>query len=74
MSLGVGGVIRFNTALVGQNSSLALNVSLHELGHAMGLDHNTEADVMYREGDGSRTNLTVNDISSFDKVYTDLGY
>ena len=45
-----------------------LNVCIHELGHALGLDHNTSTDVMY-DYVTSITSLSDNDKASFDYSY-----
>lgn len=44
------------------------NLTSHEFGHALGLDHNTSADVMYKYVT-SNTRLTTNDRASYNASY-----
>ena len=64
------GSIVFNTYQMGSLTyEKRLNTCIHELGHALGLDHNTSTDVMY-EKVTSITSLSDNDKASFDYSYT----
>lgn len=49
-------------------SAYKKNVCIHELGHALGLDHNTQKDIMYAYTT-SRVKLSKNDKSSYDYAY-----
>lgn len=44
------------------------NVTTHELGHALGLDHNASSDLMY-EGVTKKISLSENDKASYDAAY-----
>lgn len=60
------GTIRFNTYQMDERTyNEKLNVAIHELGHALGLGHNWEGDVMYRYGTNLVT-LSNNDKHSYD--------
>lgn len=63
------GKIKFNTYNM-DNLSVndKKNVCLHELGHALGLAHNAEGDVMYNTVAGT-TSLSENDKASYDESY-----
>ena len=55
------GNMRFNTAYyVFYSKEQRINVCLHELGHALGLDHNQKGDVMYKDTT-YQTQLSSND-------------
>lgn len=63
------GRITFNSYQMDQYSSAEKqNVATHELGHALGLDHNTSNDLMYAYVT-SITNLSANDKASYDLAY-----
>ncbi|MEE3393403.1 MAG: matrixin family metalloprotease [Lachnospiraceae bacterium] len=46
-----------------------INVATHELGHGLGLDHNTSNDIMYKYST-ERTSLSQNDKESYDRSYS----
>lgn len=63
------GKIKFNIAFMQYYDwSQRLNVATHELGHSLGLGHNTANDIMY----GTRT--TINILSANDKASYDAAY
>ena len=62
--------IRFNIYnMQNLNSNDRKNACMHELGHALGLEHNEPADVMYKQVNGV-TVLTQNDKDSYNLSYT----
>lgn len=64
-----GGTIKFNDYRMGSLSSTRKqNVATHEIGHALGLDHNLSTDVMYKY-DSTNTSLSFNDKASYDSAY-----
>lgn len=64
-----GGTIKFNTYHMDDYSTTQRqNVATHELGHALGLDHNTSSDVMYAYV-STITSLSANDKASYDSAY-----
>lgn len=63
------GTIRFNTYnMDGYSKANKKNVCIHELGHALGLAHNQEGDVMYAYVSGTTT-LSANDKASYNESY-----
>lgn len=63
------GTIQFNTYNMDKfTSNQKKNVCIHELGHALGLAHNTSKDIMYMYAT-SRVKLSTNDKKSYDYVY-----
>ena len=63
------GKIKFNIyQMSGKSESRRKNIATHELGHALGLDHNTENDVMYKY-DTTKYTLSSNDKASYDYAY-----
>lgn len=69
------GTIKFNTYVLDKyyvgatiNHEIIENVCLHELGHALGLAHNYNTDVMYMYI-SEMTSLSINDKASYDKSY-----
>lgn len=63
------GTIRFNTyQMGGYTSTKRKNVAMHEIGHALGLAHNTSADVMYAYV-STKVTLSANDKASYDAAY-----
>lgn len=66
------GIIRFNKFNMDRfSSNQKKNVCIHELGHALGLDHNTSNDIMYMYAT-SRVKLSTNDKKSYDYAYKKL--
>ena len=66
---GSNGVIRFNKYIMDKLSyNGKKNVCIHELGHALGLEHNTSADIMYMYAT-QRVKLSYNDKISYDYAY-----
>lgn len=66
------GLIRFNTYNMDKLSGKEKkNVCIHELGHALGLAHNTSKDVMYSFVT-TRTKLSKNDKKSYDYAYKNM--
>ena len=53
------------------NSKEKKNVCIHELGHALGLSHNTSKDVMFAYVT-DRTKISKNDKKSYDYAYENL--
>ena len=69
---GSNGVIRFNKYIMDKLSyNSQKNVCIHELGHALGLEHNTSKDIMYMYTT-NRINLSYNDKRSYDYAYKKL--
>lgn len=63
------GTIKFNSYYMDEYSSIQKqNVCAHELGHALGLDHNQEGDIMYAAVTDVIT-LSGNDKASYDASY-----
>lgn len=65
------GEIKFNTYTMDNSGWTDLNrqnVCTHELGHALGLDHNQYNDIMYAYN-SSRITLSENDKASYDASY-----
>ena len=63
------GTIKYNDFQMNMlTSSERKNVSIHEIGHALGLDHNTSSDVMYKYV-SSKTTLSTNDKASYNAAY-----
>ncbi|MBZ3935387.1 matrixin family metalloprotease [Methanimicrococcus blatticola] len=61
--------MQFNTRLMDpMNSTRRKNACLHELGHALGLDHNQNGDVMYAFSSNA-VSLTANDKASYNASY-----
>ena len=68
----IDGLIRFNTYNMDKlNSKEKKNVCIHELGHALGLAHNTSKDVMFAYVT-ERTKISKNDKKSYDYAYENL--
>jgi hypothetical protein len=66
---GSNGVIRFNKYIMDEFTyNGQKNVCIHELGHALGLEHNTSADIMYMYAT-QRVKLSHNDKISYDFAY-----
>lgn len=66
------GLIRFNTYNMEELSAKEKkNVCIHELGHALGLAHNTSKDVMYAFVT-TRIKLSKNDKKSYDYAYSKM--
>ncbi|RID82607.1 cell surface protein [Mesobacillus zeae] len=64
-----GGTIKFNSYVMDTLSSTEKkNVAIHELGHALGLAHNTSSDVMYAYIT-TNTSLSDNDKASYNAAY-----
>lgn len=63
------GTLKFNSTNMDDFSDIQKeNVALHELGHALGLAHNTSSDVMYMYV-STRIALSTNDKASYDLAY-----
>lgn len=63
------GTIKFNAyCMESFSNAKKLNVCTHEIGHALGLAHNQEGDVMYMYV-SDVTTLTENDEASYDESY-----
>lgn len=63
------GIIRFNKYNMDMFSNAQKkNVCIHELGHALGLEHNTSRDIMYAYAT-TRVKLSSNDKKSYDYAY-----
>lgn len=63
------GSIRFNKYVMDTLSATKKqNVATHELGHALGLAHNTSSDVMYKYV-STKTSLSANDKASYTAAY-----
>ena len=63
------GTIKFNSYYMNDYSNVQkTNVCAHELGHALGLDHNQEGDLMYAVVADVIT-LSENDKASYDASY-----
>ena len=66
------GTIRFNKYIMDSLPTNAKrNVCIHELGHALGLEHNTRTDIMYMYLT-TRVKLSNNDKKSYDYAYKHL--
>jgi hypothetical protein len=64
------GTIKFNTyKMEDYSTTKRKNVCIHELGHALGLEHNQQGDVMYAYV-STVTSLSANDKASYDKSYS----
>ncbi|XHU85478.1 matrixin family metalloprotease [Peribacillus muralis] len=63
------GTIKFNKYVMDTlTATKKQNVATHELGHALGLAHNTSSDVMY-EYVSTKTSLSANDKASYAAAY-----
>ena len=63
------GTLRFNKfVMLSLSKTQQKNVCIHELGHALGLGHNTKKDIMYPYVT-NRVKLSKNDKRSYDYVY-----
>jgi len=52
-----------------QSEAMQYNAAIHELGHALGLDHNiVKSDIMYKEASETKI-LSPNDKASYDAAY-----
>lgn len=49
--------------------SVRLSVAMHELGHALGLDHSTDRNSIMYPVDQGKTTLSVNDLAALKKIY-----
>ena len=66
------GIIRFNKYNMDMfNYNQKKNVCIHELGHALGLGHNTSGDIMYAYAT-AKVKLSYNDKKSYDYAYKHL--
>ncbi|WNY27648.1 M57 family metalloprotease [Methanolapillus ohkumae] len=64
------GTLKFNKYyMVDFNTNVRKNVCTHELGHALGLDHNQQGDVMHSQVTSVCT-LSANDKASYDAAYS----